>query len=256
MRSYKLKGKINFIILLTSSLIILFKFIVINSTYLAAEKKLSENPIFSVENALNQYKVSSKQSVKLDVPLVSQLPELLYGCEITSTTMMLNYNGINVDKLTLANEMKIDTTEIVRDVDGTIVAWGNPNVGFVGDVTGEEAGFAIYPTAMIGSLEKYINPVDLTDEPYFKLEKYLSDGKSVVVWITSDFGNPTLDASWIVDGEEITCSFNQHTVLLTGYDKDYIYYNDPLTNEKNRAVDKQVFINSWQSIGSKALSYE
>ena len=43
-------------------------------------------------------------AIQLDVPYISQLPELRNGCEITASAMLLNYFGINVDKCTLADD--------------------------------------------------------------------------------------------------------------------------------------------------------
>ncbi|NLY78771.1 MAG: hypothetical protein GX072_02350, partial [Lysinibacillus sp.] len=42
---------------------------------------------------------------RLQVPVVLQNPELPNGCEITSLTAILNYYGINVDKMTLSDRM-------------------------------------------------------------------------------------------------------------------------------------------------------
>lgn len=44
-----------------------------------------------------------------------------------------------------------------------------------------------------------------------------------------------------------------HCVLVTGYDEENIYYNDPLREEKDKAVSRAVFIDVWKAMGSKAL---
>lgn len=45
------------------------------------------------------------EKILLDVPVLLQFPELPRGCEVTSLAMMLNYAGIQVDKLTLATKV-------------------------------------------------------------------------------------------------------------------------------------------------------
>jgi len=47
----------------------------------------------------------------------------------------------------------------------------------------------------------------------------------------------------------------EHSVLLTGYDKDYIYFNDPLTGEKNKKAPLKDFEESWVQMGSQAITY-
>ncbi|WP_188497111.1 hypothetical protein [Pullulanibacillus pueri] len=52
---------------------------------------------------------------------------------------------------------------------------------------------------------------------------------------------------------EIT--YKEHSVLVTGYDKDSIYFNDPLSSEKNRKVNRTSFIDGWKQMGNQAISY-
>ena len=40
-----------------------------------------------------------------DVPFIKQLPELPRGCEVTSLAMLLQYKGVQVDKMQLASEI-------------------------------------------------------------------------------------------------------------------------------------------------------
>ena len=46
-----------------------------------------------------------KRKILLDVPTILQKPELPRGCEVTSLAMMLNYAGIEVNKMELAEKI-------------------------------------------------------------------------------------------------------------------------------------------------------
>lgn len=219
----------------------------------AAEQKRQEL-IKKKEEA--EKKKNPPKSVLIDVPIISQLPELKNGCEITSLAMMLNYSGIAVDKLTLANSVKKDNTPLTYS-GGTIATWGNPKIGFVGDITGKTPGYSIYPEALKPLVEQYMpgKSLNLTGANYEDIEKALVDNRPVLVWITNDFKPPTRPAQWVSNGESISVNFSQHAVLVTGYDEKNVYYNDPLSNTKNKSVSKEVFKSIWETMGKKALSY-
>jgi len=197
------------------------------------------------------------KSILIDAPLISQLPELKNGCEVTSLAMMLNYAGIEVDKMTLAKKVEKDTTPPTYDKNGNILEWGDPDKGFVGDITGDEPGYSVDPEPLLGLINQYLpdKAIDLTGVSYDEIEKTLSNKIPIVVWVTCDFKNPSKNTQWDSDGETVNATFSQHAVLLTGYDADNIYYNDPHSNTKNKKVSKTNFIEIWKTLGTKALSY-
>jgi hypothetical protein len=51
----------------------------------------------------------------IDVPVISQLPEYLNGCEITSLAMMTTYMGLHYSKEDLAELMPQDPTQPILD---------------------------------------------------------------------------------------------------------------------------------------------
>lgn len=208
-----------------------------------------------------EYRKDLKDSPKvlLDAPLISQLPELYNGCEVTCLTMLLNYLGVDVNKVTLANEMIKDTTPLKRTHNGEIVSWGNPRVGFVGDVTGKKSiGYSIYPEGLKPLLDDYLEGkgVILKGEEYSSIEEYLKQHKPVLVWVTSDFKAPRRYVTWSNNNKTIEAYFSQHCVLVTGFSEDFVYYNDPLDLGKNKKVSKSIFISVYNSMGKMALTYD
>ncbi|MUG86919.1 hypothetical protein GNP92_11260 [Paenibacillus timonensis] len=195
-------------------------------------------------------------TVKLDAPLIKQLPELYNGCEITSLAMLLQFHGIDKNKMELVGEMKKDPTPMKIDANGNITYWGDPNLGFVGDITGNQKGYSIYHSALLHVLKNYIpTTVDLTNKTFDTLEQQMAQGVPIIAWTTIAYVEPSQWVIWDSPTGPVRATFSVHSVLLVGYDEQYVYVNDPLSGVKGHKVDKQQFIRSWEAFGKQALSY-
>lgn len=196
------------------------------------------------------------KSATISAPIIKQHPELPSGCEVTSLAMLLQYAGVNKSKMDLASEVHKDSTPIVYSKDGKIQSWGNPNTGYVGDMTGEEKGFAIYHTGLFPLLQKYIPTAkDFTGANFEDMEKQVSEGIPVVIWTTIEFIEPKNWVTWETPTGPITTTFSEHAVLLVGFDESNVYVNDPINGKSNFKVDKAQFIKVWDAMGRQALSY-
>jgi len=214
----------------------------------------------AVPNAASQYAANLPESARLDVPSLSQLPELFNGCEVTSLTMILRFAGIDTDKQTLSSLLAKDPAELVLNADGSIASWGNPHKGFVGDVTGELKGYGVYHEP-IANLINTIAPdqaLDLTGKPFEAVLSQIAAGKPVLVWNNSTFG-PLRASNWVSwktkDGP-VRATWKEHAVVLTGYDADTLYINDPLDGSKDKKVNRQLFVQAWEQMGEQAVTYK
>ncbi|MEX2460886.1 MAG: C39 family peptidase [Paenibacillaceae bacterium] len=197
-----------------------------------------------------------KASAMLTAPIISQYPELRSGCEITTLAMLLQYYGIKKSKLDLLPEMKYDKTPVTIDGNKKITYWGNPNIGFVGDVTGRAKGFGIYHTALIKLLQKYIPTAeDFTGKSFEDLEDKVAEGIPVEVWTTIRYQESVEWTVWETLIGPIRTTFSEHAVLLVGYDKDNVYVNDPYTGLSQVKVNKAQFIRTWEMMGKQAITY-
>lgn len=197
-----------------------------------------------------------KTSVMLDAPVFRQHPELPSGCEITSLSMLLHYAGVPKTKMELLPDMMRDETPLKYNADGSIRYWGNPNNGFVGDITRKSRGFGIYHAALLPLLQKHLpEGTDLTRSSFERLEEQLSQGKPVLVWTTIDFQPPSSWVVWDTPTGPIETTFMEHAVLLVGYDESYVYVNDPWTGKAKVRIDRSQFIRTWEAMGMQALSY-
>jgi uncharacterized protein YvpB len=199
----------------------------------------------------------NRKMVLIDAPHIRQLPELPRGCEVTSLAMLLGHAGVNVNKMTLAKEIKRDPTPYEQK-DGKIF-FGNPYDGFVGDMYSfDNPGLGVYhgPIAALG--EKYLpgRIVDLTGKNFNAVYQQLDKGKPVWVIVTSTYAYlpESYWQTWHTPSGKVKVTKKEHSVLVTGYDDKYIYFNDPLAG-KNRKVSKANFIAGWEQIGKQAISY-
>ncbi|MEF3310174.1 C39 family peptidase [Paenibacillus sp. GYB004] len=194
-------------------------------------------------------------SAMLDAPLVRQLPELPAGCEIVSLTMLLNYYGVDKDKMELYREMIKDPTPI-RWEKGAIAYWGNPNTGYVGDATGKSRGFGIYHGALLPTLKEYVpTAIDMTGMEFDAIERQIAEGLPVVIWTTINFQETQKWVEWDTPIGPIKTTFMEHAVLLVGYDEENVYVNDPYSGKKSLKLNKEQFLGTWNALGKQALSY-
>lgn len=203
----------------------------------------------------NQNRPASKL---MYAPLVKQMPELPRGCEVTSLTMMLNYAGKKANKMTLAKEVKKDPTPY-RYVDGKRY-FGNPHVGFVGDMYSfSKPGFGVFhrPIAALASTYMPNRIVNLSGQSFESVLNYVAAGRPVWVINTSTFNYVPGKywQTWYTPQGPVRITYKEHSVLVTGYDSKYIYFNDPLDGKKNKRHPKSQFIQGWNQYGKQAISY-
>ncbi len=188
----------------------------------------------------------------LQVPLLNQMdaPILYNGCEVTSLAMILNYFDVSVTKNQLGDA--IDTVPYQYE-DGT---YGNPNDGFVGSITGSSVGYGVYHGPIVKLAKKYLTKElqvrDITDQSFNKILSEVKKGNPVWVITTVTMAATNDMKTWETPTGTASVSWSMHSVVVTGYDDDSIYVNDPY-GVQNKKVDRTDFIASWKQMGSQAV---
>jgi uncharacterized protein YvpB len=190
-----------------------------------------------------------KGKILLDVPLLKQMdaPRLYNGCEVTSLAMLLQFHGLSVTK----NELATKITRVPLNYqDGKK---GNPNVGFVGNME-DGPGLGVYHEPIFKLAQSYVNDraEDLTKKPFSVVIDKLAAGSPVWVIITSSFAPTSEIKTWTTPQGPVEVTFKMHSVVITGYDQESIYINDPYGG-KNKKVNKENFIKAWEQMGSQAI---
>ncbi|MBY6053248.1 C39 family peptidase [Cytobacillus firmus] len=202
--------------------------------------------------------IKIKEKIIIDAPAINQFPELPRGCEVTSLSMLLQHAGIKADKMTLAKEIK-KNPEPYRIENGKIY-FGHPNEGFIGDMYSfDNPGLGVYHKPVKELAEKYMpgSIEDLTGSDFEDLKIHLSDGRPVWIIINTAYKQLSDDffQTWHTPSGKIQITYKEHSVLVTGYDQKYMYFNDPLTGEKNKKAPISDFEKAWVQMGKQAITY-
>jgi uncharacterized protein YvpB len=206
-----------------------------------------------VAQLASQRKAVIPDEIILDVPLLKQMdaPRLYNGCEVTSLAMLLNYYKIMVTKNELADKI---TRVPLKYGDGKN---GNPNVGFVGNME-DGPGLGVYHEPIFKLAQSFavgLKVTDLTKQPFSVLLEKVGQGSPVWIITTASFGPTSEMKTWNTPQGPVDVTYKMHSVVITGYDQDSIYINDPY-GFKNRKVDRENFIKAWEQMGSQAVVVE
>jgi uncharacterized protein YvpB len=194
---------------------------------------------------------SPPDEILMDVPLINQMdhPKLYNGCEVTSLAMLLHFWGVNISKNELAE--KLPRVPLQYE-DGSN---GNPNVGFVGNME-VGPGLGVYHEPIFHLAQSYTNNQlkveDLTKLPFTALIEKLGQGLPVWVITTTKFSPIPSLHYWTTSKGPVGVTYSMHSVVITGYDHENLYINDPY-GTKNKKVNKKKFIESWEQLGSQAI---
>ncbi|WP_410984615.1 C39 family peptidase [Bacillus cereus] len=231
-----------------------FKYICIIGIILVAITFIGKNKILQKVHELRvNFLFDMKETAMIEnVPFIKQLPELQRGCEVTSLAMLLQYKGVQVDKMQLASEInKVPFKENNLR--------GNPYEGFVGNIyTKAEPGYGVYHEPIFKLAEKYMpeKTIDLTGEDIQDIYKVISSGSPVWVIANTTF-QPLAEGSfetWNTNNGDIKITYYEHSVVVVGYDQNYVYMNDPLANNPNKKVSRSEFERAWEQMGKQAIT--
>ncbi len=194
----------------------------------------------------------------------AQNPELPNGAEVTSLSMLLATAGHPVNKVTLANEVAKDPAkEVVKTSTyqgktiTQILAWGNPNVGYVGNMFVAGKGYGVYNHPLFLLLKKIMPKyaLNLTGKPFSSILTKVGEKVPVVAWTTLNFQAPTYWITWKTAEGPFRATPSENTVLIVGYNKttNTLSVDNPETGT-TQTVPMTPFIQSWQQLGSQAIS--
>lgn len=136
------------------------------------------------------------------------------SCESSAASMVAQYHGIDLNEAAALSALPLDD---------------NPHLGFRGNVDGPTGGIEDYGV-YAGPVVDLLNAQGLRSWPIPgeipSIKAAIARGNPVLAWVTYDcmVSTPT---TAIIDGAQVTLVPNQHVVVVTGYNAEGVWANDP-----------------------------
>ncbi len=197
-------------------------------------------------------------AVHIRVPYLSQ-EGYPTGCESAAAVMLLRFYGVPIDM----------DTFIDRHLDCGTITWTSagltaphPAEQFVGDPR-SSAAYGCYAPVIVRALQSALpsgrRAVDVSGQTLPELcSRYIDRGHPVLVWATMGMKSMYAGDSWTVasTGKKFTWPAREHCLVLTGYDKDNYYFNDPDGAMGEVAYARAVCESRYYELGRQAIAVE
>ena len=199
--------------------------------------------------------IMPKQSVSLYVEEYNQHPDYPTGCESAALYMLLRYYDVDVSMEDIVDNLAKGPRPYT--VNG-VVYGANPEREFVGDPRNNDS-FGVF-NKPIRDVADIFKPGARTMEnaSFYDIERILSHGNPVIAWYTTNLEKGiTFRIEWLdyKTGDLVRWPSAEHAVVITGYDKENFYYNDPSTGN-SVTISKAFFQKDFEILGRRIVYYD
>ncbi|MBD3363302.1 hypothetical protein GF362_06290 [Candidatus Dojkabacteria bacterium] len=201
--------------------------------------------------------ITEPKKVVLNVPSYRQVNSK--ACQLVAARMLLGYKGINKSTNQLYSEIAKDTTPC--DAENNV--WGNPHIGFVGDINGNhdcasgQRGYGVYWEPVSGLLSRN----GVSNRIYrgwnvSSLAAEIEKGHPAMVWWQNGFSSPD-NVSWTTpEGTSIYAVNGMHSEVVIGFigttdNPTHFIVNDPWRGR--RTLDVGYFKALWGYFNNTAI---
>jgi uncharacterized protein YvpB len=156
--------------------------------------------------------------VLIRVPIIEQ-PEQ-YACNVTATAIVLGYHGVSVDPMAI---YEVLPKQNVKQENGY---WGNPNLGYVGNIYGEfggdgTKGYGVHWDPIHQYISQYRPAEVKRDWDIKSMLEEVRNGHVSIIWWQNGAEDPTPLVWKTYDANGNTVEINavnaMHSVVVIGY---------------------------------------
>ena len=189
-----------------------------------------------------------------DVPFIDQRQKYPTGCESVSAVMACQYAGISITPDAFIDKYLPRASFTYKD--GKRMGY-HPNDCFMGNPYTQN-GFCCYASCIEKAINKFLpsgyTMTNTTGSSVSSLCKnYIDKGIPVVFWATMYMVASGKGATWILkdSGETFQWLSSEHCLVLTGYNSQYYFFNDPL---QGKVKYKKFLVETrYKQMGSQSL---
>ncbi|MGN0451263.1 MAG: C39 family peptidase [Acutalibacteraceae bacterium] len=200
-------------------------------------------------------KESQKANIVKGVPVLSQFPEFPTGCESVSTVTVLKFYGENITAAKFVDEYLPKSADFYYE---SGKRYGpSPYDFFIGNPRTAASYGCMAPVIekalcdYFGGSERVKNTTGT--ELSELCSKYIDNGIPVIMWATINMIETNPKNSWYLrDGTRFSWPGNEHCLVLTGYDADSYYFNDPYAG-KTVKYKKQTVKDRYAELGRQSV---
>lgn len=156
--------------------------------------------------------------VHLNVPRQQQSHNL--SCESSAASMVAQYQGVNLSE---------------AEVLAALPRNDNPYLGFRGDIDGPPGGiedYGVYAGPILAILNSRGLQAWAVDGGLEGIKAAIARGNPVIAWVTYNCQVST-PVETTIDGKAVTLVPYQHVVVVTGYNGDGVWANDPWDGQED-----------------------
>ena len=142
------------------------------------------------------------------------------SCESSAASMVAQFHGVQLGE---------------QEVLAALPSNSNPHLGFRGNVDGPTGGIVDYGV-YAGPILEILNSRGLKAEPVTGgiegIKEAIARGNPVIAWVTYNCqpSTPTIE---VIDGQKVTLVPNQHVVVVTGFNAEGVWANDPWDGQED-----------------------
>ncbi|MHC1740011.1 MAG: C39 family peptidase [Anaerolineaceae bacterium] len=169
----------------------------------------------------------------------------LLSCESRSAVDWARYFGVSISENSFQAQLPLSD---------------NPDTGFVGSPDGAEGqippnSYGVHADPVASLLRQYgLSATAVHGFSYDDLRKQIAAGHPVIVWVYGNVWYGGYPQSYTSsDGHTTTVIRYEHTVIVTGYDNDYVSILDGGMFYYRTTAQ---FLSSWSSLGEMAVIFQ